>query len=323
MTTKIIGIHGLANKSPKDILKQWWIDSIKEGLRKNADLSDPNLDFQMVYWADLLYAQPLHRNEGYEFDPNYNDEPYMEAVSGELKEYEEGWLDSVREKAGDVVGGMIDLTHGLFGTDALSKFFIDKVLRDLSFYYDTQREIRDRNGEMRSARRVLMDECSNALKNLQRNDGDQVVVIGHSMGSIIAYDVLREIGREDSGLKIDHFVTIGSPMGLPTVKANIYQLNKDREKEDHVRTPTIVGKSWVNFADRLDPVCFDNHLSSDYGPNASDVRVRDDIVVNDYRGENDKDGKPAQSRSLAKRNHHKSYGYLRTPEFSNLLAEII
>jgi surfactin synthase thioesterase subunit len=35
------------------------------------------------------------------------------------------------------------------------------------------------------------------------------------MGSIIAYDVLRMLEQRTSG--IDHFVTIGSPLGLPIV----------------------------------------------------------------------------------------------------------
>ena len=42
------------------------------------------------------------------------------------------------------------------------------------------------------------------------------------------------------------------------------------------------------------------------------VRVKDDIVINDYRA-------PGQE----KRNHHKSYGYLRTPELSHLVAEFL
>ena len=32
----IVGIHGLANKPEKDVLAEWWVKSIREGLAKNC-----------------------------------------------------------------------------------------------------------------------------------------------------------------------------------------------------------------------------------------------------------------------------------------------
>ena len=55
MSKIIVGIHGLANKPPKDDLTEYWRKSIAEGLRKNCAIKKPNFDFRMVYWADLLY----------------------------------------------------------------------------------------------------------------------------------------------------------------------------------------------------------------------------------------------------------------------------
>ena len=60
------------------------------------------------------------------------------------------------------------------------------------------------------------------------------MLIGHSMGSIIAYDVLRIVGRQTPLVPVDHFITIGSPLGLPHVKTKIY------EENDLVRTPSVV-----------------------------------------------------------------------------------
>jgi len=42
----------------------------------------------------------------------------------------------------------------------------------------------------------------------------QVMLIAHSMGSIIAYDVLREAGQTLPRLRLAHLVTLGSPLGL-------------------------------------------------------------------------------------------------------------
>ena len=38
MAKVIIGIHGLGNKPPKDILEKWWKLSIEEGFKKMYNL---------------------------------------------------------------------------------------------------------------------------------------------------------------------------------------------------------------------------------------------------------------------------------------------
>ncbi len=143
------------------------------------------------------------------------------------------------------------------------------------------------------------------------------MLIAHSMGSIIAYDALTLLGQPDPGFEVDHFVTIGSPLGLPHVKGKIIDEFVHRgDVADRVRTPTVVKKKWVNYANRRDPVALDVHLANDYKPNRDNIKCEDDLVYNDYRvmkrGEKDPD-----------RNYHKSYGYLRTPEFSELMKDFL
>jgi hypothetical protein len=105
-------------------------------------------------------------------------------------------------------------------------------------------------------------------------------------------------------LAVAELVTIGSPLGLPHV---MHKIREERKAYDErIRTPSLVKSHWTNYADRKDPVCADIHLADDYEPNDDQVGVIDDIVVNDYH-------KPGQPEA---RNHHKSYGYLRTPELS-------
>jgi hypothetical protein len=110
---------------------------------------------------------------------------------------------------------------------------------------------------------------------------------------------LRNLGQPDSGLRVPWFVTIGSPLGLPQVKLQVVAERADGK----LRTPTIVTRTWLNFADKRDPVAFDAHLADDYDANAAGVMVRDELVLNDYV-------------AAGKRNHHKLYGYLRAPEVS-------
>ena len=93
------------------------------------------------------------------------------------------------------------------------------------------------------------------------------MLIAHSMGSIIAYDVLRDLGRELTGMQVDHLVTIGSPLGMP------YVLYKIRQENASIRTPSIV-RRWTNLADRRDPIAVDVHLADEFEPNDRGVWSR-------------------------------------------------
>ena len=310
MSKIIIGIHGLANKPERDELTDFWNRSIAEGLKKTCKIEQPKFNLQMVYWADLLYKQPQHNDEYFDFDKLYNKEPYT-AGPAKLKSYQEDFLDQIRNKGLSYVGATIDFLKQDFGMDSLADWVLEKTLKDLAFYYDEGRLIGDRSEpkERVLARKVLQDELRTMLLPLK---DDQVMLIAHSMGTIIAYDVLRDIGREDPSFEIAHFVTIGSPLGLPHVKAKIL-VERDYAGAEHmrVRTPTIVTKSWMNYADRRDPVALDTHLRDDFGPNDRGIRVEDDLITNSYLSPS------------GESNYHKSYGYLRTPELSEHIAEFL
>lgn len=311
MSKVIVGIHGLANKPEKDVLADWWQNSIKEGLNKNCKIAEAEFEFEMVYWADLLHKNPQHSDKMFDFDSLYNGQPYVEAKPASLKKYEDGFLDDIRLKALGLVGSTVDMLKERFEMNRLADWVLGKVLKDLAFYYDPKRKIGDRSTppQPEQARKVLMDELKNALRPLK---GNEIMLIAHSMGTIIAYDVLRDIGQEDPGFEIAHFVTIGSPLGLPHVKGNIVEERPYAgEGKERVRTPSVVSNTWVNYADRKDPVALDTHLRDDYGPNAKKIQVRDDLVMNGYLSPSDEP------------NHHKSYGYLRTPELSEHIRDFL
>lgn len=274
MSKIIIGIHGLSNKPKPDVLKSGWKDAILEGLRKNEGIENISLNFTSVYWADVMY-------ESYDKAADL----YHEAKVGALKTYDENWLDAVREKTFDWTDNIVDSLKNNFGMDALADKVLKSKLKDLSNYYE--------DSDIRNTLRTRLK--SEIIKNKDK----RIMILSHSMGTIIAYDVLREIGKEHPRIILDHFVTMGSPLGLPHVKYKISQ------ESPLVRTPSIV-KKWSNFADKKDPVALDTHLAGDYAPNNGGVHVEDDLVANDWGGIN-----------------HKSYGYLRTPEISNVIKSFI
>ena len=158
---------------------------------------------------------------------------------------------------------------------------------DLAAYYATEKE-----------RREIRDRLS---KVLARHRDKSILLIAHSMGSIIAYDVLRE-HEKSNPVTVQHLVTIGSPLGLPIVTFHV------RREFGGTVTPAGV-RRWSNMADPGDKVALDNNLADEYTANASGITVRDILVYNEYRNH---EGKP---------NKHKSFGYLRAPELSDVVWE--
>ena len=128
------------------------------------------------------------------------------------------------------------------------------------------------------------------------------------MGTIISYDVLMEKGSE---VRIDTFVTMGSPLGLPVIMSRFAQQQRGVDAGiKPVTTPANVLRHWYNLSDLEDRVAFNYDLGDDYAPNAIGVAAEDRIVHNDY----EVDGKA---------NHHKVYGYLRTKELAEIIDEFL
>lgn len=270
----IIGIHGLANKPEKATLAKWWEAAMVEGLNKNSRIPVTSLDFESVYWADVMYPNP---------DPE--PDAYRPAGVGELKYYKDGWMDYLRSRILDAGGDFLDYMKDKLDMDEPAEKVLQEKLPDLYRYYKEEGIRKELRGRL--------------IKVITENRHKRLMIVAHSMGTIIAYDVLRALGKQDPNLSIEHFVTIGSPLGLPHVKHMI------AKESPFIRTPSVV-KKWTNLADRRDPVALDIHLSDDYEENYAGVQVKDDLVMNDWGGIN-----------------HKSYGYLRTPEFSDLLKTFI
>ncbi len=309
MDKLIIGIHGLANKPEKDVLESWWENSILEGLQ-NIGSSHTAINFKLVYWAGYLYKHPMHRDKDYDFDALYNSEPYIKALPDALVEHDDDWKDGMRKIVGQLLGKGADRLRRTFNVEGISNRVLSSKLKDLDYYYDESKRVKNKSGDLEEAKTVLQAELETLLED---NADKELMLISHSMGSIIAYDVLRNMGKKGTAVRVQDFVTIGSPLGLPYVKNKVVEERTRRNFPDaeQVRTPTIVTRSWINYADPLDPVSLDQHLEDDYNSNDRGVKVKDDIVENDYVGE---DGE---------RNHHKSYGYLRTPELSKLIDSFL
>src|SRR5215510_4305931 len=193
----LIGIHGLKNKPAKDLLARWWAQSLAEGLHRNHGLTS-SLRFELVYWADVQYPAPIPQPE--------IENPYIKAEGqGPLRRYDGSALDKVRAIAEKWGGRTIDKGKELIGLSPQVDHLLGMAFDDLRDYY--------RALEVRTKIRTRLASA------LQQHRDKRVCLLAHSMGSIIAYDVLRAQERQPPA--IDHFVTLGSPLGLPVVTQHI------------------------------------------------------------------------------------------------------
>jgi len=77
-------------------------------------------------------------------------------------------------------------------------------------------------------------------------DNGEAVVVGHSLGSVVAYQVLRREAAS-RGWKVPLFMTVGSPLGVEEIRTRIRRLSGP------VRCPEGVAR-WENAMDERDVV---------------------------------------------------------------------
>ena len=302
MAKVIIAIHGLRNKPSKEMLEKWGVLSIKEGLQRlNVEVDLPK--FEVAYWADILYDKPLSPNEKNKKSPYYLREDYTPA-----HDISRTGVHPYKRKISLFLKKTIYaifLSHKYkLRFSFISNKFIHNNFKDLEIYFTDGCD--DEYTDDCKKRDRINDRLVKALK---QHKNDDIFLVAHSMGSIIAFDVLSFIVSHN--ITINTFVTMGSPLGAPFVISRIAKLYESKN-QGHIKlqTPESVTNRWYNFSDISDPIALDFKLSDDFSANSKGVKVKDFIVENTYR----KNGKA---------NHHKSMGYLRTPEFAKALVEFV
>ncbi|RLC50875.1 MAG: hypothetical protein DRZ79_03700 [Candidatus Cloacimonadota bacterium] len=291
----IVGIHGLKNKPPQEILQEWWKLSIKEGLLR---MGKPvkSFQFELAYWADCNYQKPLDplikdKNSEYYIDNPYFPVNEHHQIPKKVK-YKAKMLKFLEQELEKVV------LHkkGFSGIDTILDLTIRRMFNDLDTYFHGN----CRANPQIKAKTFIQERLA---KILRENKDNRIMLIAHSMGSIVAVDTLRYFIPE---VAITSFVTIGSPLGIPVLLKKMQLENGT----SFLRTPENIRKSWFNFFDPEDAIPMHYLLSDKFRENSFGVKPIDIVVHNDY--END-----------VERNPHKAYGYLRTPNMAKLIAEFL
>ena len=168
---------------------------------------------------------------------------------------------------------------------------------------DSLRYFRNENGVATEIRKMVSDALEAAWRT-----GHRIMLIGHSLGSVIAYDVLWELSRrQSSDVHVDHFMTLGSPLGLKFVKRRMLN-TRHRETNQY---PANIRK-WSNLSAVGEMTALDRSFADDYRPMLEQNLVEsitDHIeLVNYFRG----------PEGL---NVHRCYGYMVNEKTGVVIAE--
>lgn len=261
-------VHGIANKVAAEALERVWLDALREG--GGLDLRAEGVSSALCYWADLVYPEPLPVGGA-------SAEAGEEADVLAAGEVGLGWLDAlsphqraaVEELAAEVdaLSALQDVEDDLPGTEPAGGFerlplpgplkrrLMRAFLRDVHLYlFDVEHA--PRPGERHRVRTEVRTRLLRVLEQGAARPGPHLV-LGHSLGSVVAYDVLRNV---EGCPRVDTLLTVGSPLGLDEVQ--------DRLQPGWSRRDGYPGErlgAWVNVFDRLDPVCgLDPMLGNDF-----------------------------------------------------------
>jgi len=300
MSKVIIAIHGLGNKPPKEQLLQWGKMAIKEGMELKDVTIKKLPKFELVYWADLLYDRPQTIEESDKSSPYFLDEVYTSTPKRykfESHEFRKYFLDFFKKVIYKIFLNKDYHLRYAF----LSQKLIHNYFRDLEVFFEED----DDKSSINSAIKARIIKRLNDVLEKHRND--EILLIAHSMGTIVAFCVLSFF---NPAIKIKTLITIGSPLGAPFVISRIAKHFEKVYGVKRLQTPESIQNYWFNFSDIRDQIALDYKLSDDFKANSKGIKCIDKVVTNTY-----------VMNGIA--NPHKSYGYLRTPEFIDVLIDFI
>ena len=278
---KIVFVHGMNHEhwSAAALADKWFPKFISalertDAIKKRRELLPAQDELELVYWGDM-------------FAPR-GPRPALKGVTETLQDYL--FYPSVRH----FMRWLDDLTkHDARARPrSLSAYFIDRHISQTAIYMDNA-SVDWVEPEAREA--GMYDQVQWRFKKaLTRGPKAPEVVIGHSLGSVIAYE-----GLLHSTVTIPTLITIGSPIG---VRHLIYE--KLRPPEAAPRSPPNVGR-WINVSNLRDAIVVPvPEIRELFGGNVVDVLIQ-------------------RGNPLSLRKNHRFLEYLDEPRVADVIAEAL
>jgi len=276
----VVFIHGLARKPAPDKLAELWLEGLGRDnpmptvfLPPNAGIRPDleNADVFFNYYADVFYGTEYetdfasyYEREGLEIameealdDIAANAKPTTPREIAFVAQFEaklamQSVLAPVSE---NLISTNLEIASWL--PKPIKQAIIKKAAME-AFYFLFNKEYKRADGKLFMVRKELRDRLLARLSEASAA-AERVIVVSHSMGTMVAYDVLRNCQECP---QVDTLITLGSPLGLQEVQdelraVGVAQIDFPAERLAH----------WINVFDPLDPICgADPRLANDYAP---------------------------------------------------------
>lgn len=288
----IIYVPGLLPKAEAEIHRDALLRCLLAGLQRiDADLaaqiaSDDGC-FEIIPWTYDFYG--VHRDFAL-------DAPSVEALiaQGEVTKRDQEEASSWRRRFARRVFLLGDRLPFLIPHIATER--MELHLRDLKRYVQNQGEIAEHT------RQILKTSLRQA-----RDAERPIMLMAHSMGSVIAYESLWQMSRANRELiRIDMLLTMGSPLGQNYIQSRL----KGNDAIGNVRYPNNI-RNWVNLSAVGDLTAIVAELRHGFAEmlEAGLIENIDDRQVDNW------------FRLDGVLNTHSEYGYLANPETAAIVAD--
>lgn len=256
---RILGVHGIGQqyRGHAVLHSQWW-PALQSGVRlAGVDLTDSR-DFECAFYA--------HR-----FRPPGTLGSAARLTAGDVNPLEHDLLHLLWEEAARLEPAVVPAPAEFAVHESLARvpLMIQRALNGLSrsaFFARIAQPLLI--GDLRQVVQYINDPSTHDAilqEVLVSITEDTRVVIGHSLGSVIAYEALCRTGRR--GIS---FISLGSPLGIRNI---IYDRLSPRPTESYgAEWPASVCR-WTNVADVGDVVALQRELAPLFGPQVRDVLV--------------------------------------------------
>jgi hypothetical protein len=236
---RLLLVHGRAQQGKDPVqLKAEWMETLARGAEKNGQTLAEGLEVAFPFYGDALDAFTREAQVPLTSEVHTRGE-----LNDDFLRFEAEMAEALRQQAG-ITEEQIDAEYGenpkpkgpqnwewvqaiLRTLDqhggGLSQLGLEQFMRDVFLYTTRKRVQREIDGIVRA----LLTE-------------QPTVVVGHSLGSVVAYNVLRSDHRR---LRVPLFLTVGSPLGVRPIRRSLRPLEAP---------PNV--DAWFNAYDRRDVV---------------------------------------------------------------------
>ena len=261
MSKHLILIHGRDFKPSKRPLKKLWIDALSNGIerdygeQKAQQFKDMKPEF--VYYGDLsnTFLYKAGRIYNPETDLRDREKALMQLIPFEKKDFLEKGRTNYKNLPGQTSKWEFgaDALSGLLSIRRIREWAINKWAPDMLSYWDSSEYGSNLRGRLTTSLKKAL------------NRGDDILLLSHSLGTMISYDVLWKFShyweyRDFHDRKITKWITLGCPLGDEIVKMN---LKGSWFSNDIDKYPLNV-KRWINIAAEDDYIAHDQKVKDDF-----------------------------------------------------------